>query len=196
MDFITLFLIALGLSADAFAAAFGLGLCSDKKDIPLRAIGCGGVFGLFQAIMPLFGYLLVSVVGEKIQRYDHWIAFILLAYIGISMIFESAKEIKAQNKGRPACPAKDNWSIKNLLILGIATSIDAFAAGISLAMLKANIYYAVALIGAVTFFVSASGMYLGKRLGGPLKSYAGIAGGSVLVGIGLKTLLQHLFLKG
>ena len=196
MDFITLFLIALGLSADAFAAAFGLGLCSDKKDIPLRAIGCGGVFGLFQALMPLLGYLLVSVVGSKIERYDHWIAFILLSYIGISMIVEAAVAIKKQKKTKQVCTVKDNWSINNLLVLGVATSIDAFAAGISLAMLKADIFYSVALIGAVTFIVSAGGMYCGKKLGGALKSYAGIAGGAVLVGIGLKTLIQHLFLAG
>lgn len=196
MDIITLFLLALALSADAFAAAFGLGLCSSDRQLPARSIQCGAVFGSFQAVMPLLGFLLFSLIGSAIDRYDHWVAFLLLSYIGISMIIDSIKEKKKSKGSGAACETRDKWSLRNLLMLGLATSIDAFAAGISLAALGANMYVAIPMIGAVTFLVSAGGMFFGKKLGSALRSYSGIVGGAVLIIIGVRALLQGLFLKG
>lgn len=196
MDFISIFVVALGLSADAFAASLGLGICSKKTDVPRRAIMCGCVFGLFQAAMPILGFVLASVVGDKVRNYDHWIAFVLLGYIGVTMIIDSAKELKRFKKTGSVCETKDNWNTKNLLILGVATSIDAFAAGISLSLLGADIFSCVALIGVTTFVLSAVGLWCGNAIGGKLKSYAGFCGGIMLIGIGVKTLIEHLFLGG
>lgn len=184
MGFWELFLIALGLSMDAFAVA----ICKGLKMQKLR-LGQGAVialfFGGFQALMPLIGWFL----GKQFERYitsvDHWIAFVLLAFIGGKMIWESFEKDKAEKGGGA-------FDLKELLLLAVATSIDALAVGITFAFLKVKIWASVGLIGVTTFLLSALGVLIGHKFGARFKSKAELAGGLILVLMGLKILLEHL----
>lgn len=200
MSLFELFIIAIGLSMDAFAVAICKGLAM-KKAYFKEAIIVGLYFGIFQAIMPLIGYFLGGQFKDKITSIDHWIAFILLGIIGINMIRESRSpecEVAVDSiveEDMETCCIKTDYnnclSFKNMSVLAIATSIDALAVGITFAFLKVNIVPAVSLIGAVTFILSIIGVKIGNVFGSKYKSKAEFVGGLILLLMGIKILLQH-----
>jgi len=184
MTFPELFLIATGLSMDAFAVSICKGLSIRKVKIR-NCVAIGLWFGSFQALMPSIGYLLGSIFGKYIVAIDHWIAFLLLAFIGCNMIKEALD-------GRDE-PLDTAFSVKAMLPLAIATSIDALAAGITLALLPGvRIIHAALLIGITTFAISAAGLWVGNVFGLRFKKKAEIFGGVILIFIGAKILLEHL----
>ncbi len=184
MGFTELLLIAIGLSMDAAAVSICKGLATEKVSIGNMLIA-GLWFGSFQALMPLIGYLLGSGFSSMIESVDHWIAFVLLAFIGGNMIREALGS--DEEGGESAC-----YSPSAMLPLAIATSIDALAVGISFAFLSVDIIPAVLAIGACTFILSAIGVRLGAVFGDRFKKKAEILGGVILILIGLKILLEHL----
>lgn len=184
MSFFELALIAIGLSMDAFAVSICKGLSVQKLQGRHYLI-IGAWFGGFQALMPTIGYLLGSTFEQYITSVDHWVAFVLLALIGGNMLKEglSGDEEKTD----------DSFSCKTMVLLAVATSIDALAVGITFALLPGvNITGAVLLIGATTFCISAAGLKVGNLFGLRYKNKAEIAGGAILILIGLKILLEHL----
>lgn len=180
-----LFVIAVGLSMDAFAVSVCKGLCVKKVEVKHMAI-VGGYFGGFQALMPLIGYLLGVQFQGLIEQVDHWIAFLLLGIIGINMIKES-REQEEEN----VC-STNPFAWKSMFPLAIATSIDALAVGVTLAFLKVSIIPAICFIGVITFLLSAVGIRVGNVFGIKYKSRAELAGGIILVLMGMKILLEHL----
>lgn len=184
MSLFELFLIGIGLSMDAFAVAVCKGLSMrriDKKATFSIALAFGG----FQALMPLIGYLLGSRFAGLIESFDHWIAFVLLAFIGCNMIKESREEAEEE-------AAFTGISLKELLVLAVATSIDALAVGVTFAFLGVAIVEAITIIGCTTFVLSLAGVYVGNVFGAKYKSRAELTGGIILVLIGVKILLEHL----
>ena len=185
MGFFELFLLAVGLSMDAFAVSICKGLSMTKATIKEGAI-CGAWFGGFQALMPLIGFFLGTLFADAIVSFDHWVAFVLLAIIGINMLKE------AFSKEEEGCCGCD-MSFKTMLVMAIATSIDALAVGISLAMAgDVNIWIAILLIGVTTFTLSGVGVKIGNVFGSRFEQKAQIAGGCILILLGLKILLEHL----
>ena len=182
MHFAELLLIAVGLSMDAFAVSVCKGL-SVKRLRPRHALLAGLYFGGFQFLMPLLGWLLGYRFEELITSVDHWIAFVLLSLIGGNMIRESFSEDEELN---------DDFGVKTMLLLAIATSIDALAVGITFAFLAVKILPAAGAIGVTTFLLSVAGIYIGRAFGARWKSGAERAGGVILILIGLKILLEHL----
>lgn len=183
MNFIDIFLIGVALSMDAFAVSICKGL-SVKKVGAKHVLTVGVYFGGFQALMPTLGFLLGYRFESFITNIDHWIAFVLLALIGGNMIREALGEDEDSEN--------DDFSFKAMLPLAVATSIDALAVGISFAFLGVDIVTAALLIGATTFVLSGVGIYVGNIFGSKYKSKAELAGGIVLILIGLKILLEHL----
>lgn len=185
MGIIELLLLAVGLSMDAFAVAICKGL-STRKPCPGHYLTVGLWFGGAQALMPTLGWLLGSAFASYITRFDHWIAFGLLVLIGGNMIREG---ISGESEG-----ADDSFSIGTMLPLAIATSIDALAVGVTFALTPPSIGigWAVGLIGIITFSLSALGLKIGNVFGAKYKARAVIAGGAVLVLLGVKILLEHL----
>lgn len=183
MAFWELMLLAVGLSMDAFAVAICKGLAMDKVTLQ-RAAVVGLWFGGFQGLMPLLGWLLGSRFAAYITAVDHWIAFALLVLLGINMIREAR------------CPDEEDTNaslaFRVMLPMAVATSIDALAVGISLAILRANIWVCSSWIGIITFTLSALGVRLGKKLGDKFQRSAGLLGGLVLICIGIKILVEHL----
>ena len=188
MGFLSLFFIAVGLSMDAFAVAVCEGLTMPKSDIKKSFI-IGLYFCVFQAVMPILGYMTATLFADKIIAYDHWIAFILLCFIGGKMIIES---LKKQEHGDEV-PEVSEVSVKpaKMLPLAVATSIDALAVGVSFAFLKVDIVPAAVFIGVTTLVLSMIGVKIGNLFGAKFKSKAEFAGGLILVLIGLKILLEH-----
>ncbi|NNJ29849.1 manganese efflux pump MntP [Lacrimispora defluvii] len=185
MSLLELFIIALGLSMDAFAVSICKGLCMPQMNWK-NAVIAGLYFGGFQAGMPVMGYLLGSQFKEAITSYDHWIAFFLLGIIGINMIKESFSKEEVE------C-ADCSLDPKNMFMLAIATSIDALAVGVTFAFLKVQIIPAVSFIGATTFTLSIAGIIVGNVFGSRFKSKAEFSGGIILIVMGVKILFQHLF---
>ncbi len=187
MNIVEIILLAVSLSMDAFAVALCKGLAMQKLKVK-SCIIVGAWFGAFQALMPLLGFLLGSTFADKITSVDHWIAFVLLALIGGNMIKEAFE--KGEEK------ADDSLGVKNMLIMAVATSIDALAVGVSFAFTEFNpdwyVYIAFALIGIITFTISAVGVKIGNIFGTRYKSKAEFAGGVILIGLGLKILLEGL----
>ncbi len=184
MSIIELFLTAIGLSMDAFAVAVCKGLAT--RQLKFRNMVLAGAwFGGFQGLMPLIGYLLGSAFAKYIEGFDHWIAFALLALIGANMIKEAfSGEAEA---------ADASFGFKTMLVMAIATSIDALAVGVSFAVLPdVNIWYAVIFIAVITFVLSAVGVKIGNVFGAKFKNKAEFCGGAILVLIGAKILLEHL----
>ena len=179
-----LFIIAVGLSMDALAVAICKGLSMAKMSWK-KGIIVGLWFGGFQALMPLIGYLLGAQFESKITAFDHWIAFILLGLIGGNMIREGVSGDEEKTD--------DSVSIKSMLPLAIATSIDALAVGVSFSMVELTvpIYAAAALIGCTTFAISVAGVFVGNLFGARYKNRAEFVGGAILILIGLKILLEH-----
>lgn len=183
MTLLELLLIAVGLSMDAFAVSICKGLSMQKITIN-KSLIVGLYFGIFQGLMPLIGYYLGARFQDKIAFIDHWIAFGLLGFIGISMIKE-AREKKT-------CPIDDSLSFNNMVILAIATSIDALAVGITFALLDVNISKSVLIIGLITFIISIVGVTIGFKFGSKFKEKAEMLGGEILILMGFKILLNHL----
>ena len=186
MSLFSIFMIGIGLSMDAFAVSIARGMTMKKEELLRYALTLGFFFGIFQAVMPLIGWWAGSCFQEFIASIDHWIAFGLLAIIGSNMIRESFRGEEE------ACDDK-SLTLKTILILAVATSIDALAVGISFAFLQVHIWTAIVIIGLTTFVLSFLAVYLGNRLGNLLEKYAGILGGIILILIGTKILLEHLF---
>jgi putative Mn2+ efflux pump MntP len=184
MSLVELFILAVGLSMDAFAVSICKGLSVGRLRLRHAAI-CGLYFGGFQALMPFLGWLLGSQFQSLITSIDHWIAFILLALIGANMV----KESRSQEE---ECPDPD-FGVKVMLPLAVATSIDALAVGVTFAFLEVRIAPAVAFIGLTTFVLSAIGVKVGNVFGTKYKSKAELLGGLVLIAMGVKILLEHLF---
>jgi len=186
MSILDLFILAVGLSMDAFAVSVCKGLSLGKIK-PKHMCIAGAWFGGFQALMPLIGYFLGSFFAEMIEKYDHWVAFVLLAIIGGNMIKESFdKDEKVDS----------SMDVKSMLLLAIATSIDALAVGVTFAFLQVQIVPAVSFIGVITFIFSALGVKIGSLFGTKYKSKAELFGGIVLVLIGIKILLEGIGVLG
>ena len=164
MSFLDLFLIALGLSMDAFAVSICKGLSVQRMQ-PRHALACGVWFGAFQALMPLLGYLLGAGFAGLIGRFSHWVAFALLGLIGGSMLWEAVQDIRRTKKEGPACPAGRQFGLKMMLVQALATSIDALAVGVSFAALSVNIWLAAGFICCITFACCLVGHALGRRFG-------------------------------
>ena len=184
MGFLELLLLAFGLSMDACAVSICKGLSMKKADLRAMSI-CGIWFGGFQALMPLIGFLLGSLFAEAIEAIDHWVAFILLCIIGINMLKEAFSQEEEEHDA--------DLSPKAMFVMAVATSIDALAVGISLAMAgNVNIVLAVVLIGVITFAMSAMGVKVGNIFGSRFEKKAQLAGGIILILLGAKILLEHL----
>lgn len=186
MGLFELFLIGIGLSMDAFAVAVCKGLCMvrvNKKQAVIIALFFGG----FQFLMPVLGWLLGTQFESYIVSFDHWIAFVLLSFIGGKMIYEAVSEEESE-----VCEVDKRLDLKELFLLAIATSIDALAVGITFAFLRVSILPAAGLIGVTTFALSILGVVIGNRFGSRYKKKAEICGGVILILIGVKILLEHL----
>ena len=186
MGFVELVITAFALAMDAFAVAICKGLSTGKVKIKHMVI-TGLWFGGFQALMPLIGYYLGVSFADIVSSVDHWIAFILLGIIGGNMLKESFEKDES-------CEVNPDFTFRTMLAMAVATSIDALAVGVSFAFLKVNIWTAVLLIGITTGALSAVGIYLGNIFGSRYKSKAEFVGGLILIGMGLKILLEHTLL--
>lgn len=184
MGIIELIVLSIGLAMDAFAVSICKGLAMPKMKWK-NAIIVGLYFGLFQALMPVIGYLLGISFKDAITSIDHWISFVLLAGIGINMIKEALSKDKEE--------ANDSVKFKDMIILAIATSIDALAVGVTFAFLKVNIVLSVTLIGIITFITSIIGVKIGNVFGNKYEKQAELAGGIILIFLGVKILLEHLY---
>lgn len=186
MGFAELFFLAVGLSMDAFAVSICKGLAMKKATLKSQVL-CGAWFGGFQALMPLIGFFLGALFAEAIENVDHWVAFGLLAIIGANMLKEAfSGEDEDHSDGA-------DISVKTMFLMAVATSIDALAVGISLAMAgNVNIFVAVLLIGVTTFLLSAAGVKIGNAFGSRFEKKAQAAGGIILIILGAKILLEHL----
>lgn len=185
MEFIPLLLLAIGLSFDTFAVSVSTGLCLPNLRF-VQAIKIALTLGFFQALMPFTGWVLGRQISNYISDYDHWIAFGLLSVLGVKMIYESFTTNEPEKCLNPLKPLVLIW-------MAIATSIDALVVGLSFAFLNLNIYWSVFVIGFVTYMVSMIGMLFGKKLGNRLGKRMEIIGGLILIGIGAKILIEHLF---
>jgi putative Mn2+ efflux pump MntP len=189
MGLFEIILIAVGLSMDAFAVSITLGLSA--RNLRLKKIIIPGIyFGFFQALMPAIGYFVGIYFANKIQNVDHWIAFVLLIFIGGKMVKECFT--KEKNDEMVGC----SFNFTKMLVLALATSIDALAVGITFALFAVNILRAIAITGIITFFISIIGVKIGNIFGTKFKSKAEFIGGAVLIIIGVKILVEHLFFNG
>ena len=182
MSILEIILLSVALAMDAFAVSICKGL--SVKKVKIKHMLLAGIwFGGFQALMPVLGYFCGSKFADKVDKFDHWIAFLILALIGASMIKESRDDEEEENS---------NMDFKTMFFLAVATSIDALTVGITFAFLDVNIVLAVVMIGVITFAISGIGVKIGSLFGDKYKSKAEITGGVVLILIGLKTLLTGL----
>ena len=181
MSALDILLISIGMAMDSFAVSVCKGLSIKKAGIP-EGVKCGIYFGGFQALMPVIGYFLGRLFADLIVKIDHWIAFSLLLFIGLSMIKESRETEKVDDK----------MDVRTMLILAVATSIDALSIGVTLAFIDVNIWVVVTSIGVVTFLFSLVGVLIGRRVGSMLGNRAKIIGGLILIYLGVKILLEHL----
>ena len=183
MSFLEIILISIGLAMDAFAVAVGKGLAM-KNGTTKKGIIVAIYFGIFQAIMPLLGYTLGMRFEATIKALDHWIAFILLVAIGLNMIKETIRKKQED--------INDDLRFKTMLILSLATSIDALAVGVSFAFLGVNILFSIICIGLITFAISFLGVIIGNKFGKKLKNKSELLGGIILIIMGIKILFEHL----
>lgn len=209
MKLLELFIIAIGLSMDAFAVAICFGLTMRKVTVK-KSLIVGLYFGFFQAVMPLIGYLLATQFADKITAFDHWIAFALLSFIGGKMLVDSFKKEGCPDRECPVetckdreCPGGERPNNKEaslkpaeMLPYALATSIDALAVGVSFAFLRVNITPAVLSIGITTLILSMLGVKIGNIFGVRFKSKAELVGGIILVLMGIKILLEHMGIIG
>jgi putative Mn2+ efflux pump MntP len=188
MGFVDILLLSLGLAMDATAVAAARGVVARRVHVA-DALLVGGLFGGAQALMPAAGWLLGDLVGPAVKSVDHWVAFVLLVGIGGKMVWEA----RSSNHNDDAVSADQAFALKGLLLLALATSIDAFAVGITLPMLHAPFLRSLLTIGVVTFVLSAAAVLVGKKVGAMLGSKLEIVGGLVLVVLGVRILVEHLF---
>lgn len=188
MSFIEIILLAIGLSMDSLAVSVTNGILIKHLKFT-HVLRIGSILALFQAGMTLIGFMAGMSFRKYIMEFDHWIAFILLMYLGGKMIYEDLTQKEKDSKHDPLC-------LTTLCGLGIATSIDALAVGISLACLESNIVLDAVVIGIVTFLISAGGVYMGNGLGHKVNLKLGVLGGLILMAIGIKILIQHLYFNG
>ena len=188
MGYLEIFLTGVGLAMDAFAVSICKGIKMPKLK-KMRIIIIAIFFGGFQMLMPLIGWLLGNQLVDYISAFDHWIAFALLAFIGGKMAYESFEKGDDCDCG---CGCDERLDLKELFLLAIATSIDALAVGITFSMYDINIVSSIGIIGAVTFIICALGVVIGHKFGSKFKSKAELIGGLVLVGIGIKLLVEGL----
>lgn len=184
MTFVELLIIAVGLAMDAFAVSICKGL-SVRKIRPRHAFSTAMWFGGFQALMPLIGYFVGISFADFVTNVDHWIAFVLLALIGSNMVKESREKDEVE-----ACP---DFSFRKMLALAVATSIDALAVGVTFAFLRINIWTAALVIGVTTAAISGAGLKIGNIFGSRYKSKAELVGGIILIAMGARILVEHLF---
>lgn len=184
MTFVELLIIAVGLAMDAFAVSICKGL-SVRKIRPRHAFSTAMWFGGFQALMPLIGYFVGISFADFVTDVDHWIAFVLLALIGSNMVKESREKDEVE-----ACP---DFSFRKMLALAVATSIDALAVGVTFAFLRINIWTAALVIGVTTAAISGAGLKIGNIFGSRYKSKAELVGGIILIAMGARILVEHLF---
>lgn len=186
MDIVQAMVLAVGLSMDAFAVSICKGLALKKAGLK-EGLTCGLWFGGFQTLMPVIGFFLALLFADAIRAFDHWVAFILLAIIGGNMLKE------ALEKDCDCCEShNDDLGFQTMLAMAVATSIDAMAAGISIAMAGQNIWLNAVCIGVTTCVLSAVGVKVGAVFGSRFEKKAQLAGGIILIGLGLKILLEHL----
>jgi putative Mn2+ efflux pump MntP len=185
MGVIELLLISVGLAMDAFAVSVGKGMTLTQVR-PRHALTAGAWFGAFQALMPIIGYFVGRSFASYVASVDHWIAFGLLILIGANMIREAVWGDDEEIDG--------NFGFRTMLLMAIATSIDAMAVGISMAFLDVDIWMSALVIGVVTLSLSAVGVYLGSLFGSRLGSKAGVVGGLILIAIGIKIVIEHVWL--
>lgn len=185
MGYFEIILIGIGLSMDAVAVSMTNGMCLKQMCVK-HAFATAFAFGLFQGIMPLIGYFAGSVFAAKVNAIDHWLALILLGFIGGKMVYEAV----TSDEGHTVCKV---LTFRLLLVQAIATSIDALAVGVSFAALTVNIISSVCIIAATTFILSFIAVYIGKKFGDLLKQKAEIVGGIILILIGLKIFVEHMF---
>jgi len=186
VPFVTLLLLALGVSADAFAVALGRGL-SLRGAIVRNGLVLAAAFGVAQALMPLIGWLLGSAFADLIAPFDHWIAFALLALLGVRMLWE-ARPGRDEDEVEP----EDRFTAREVVVLAVATSTDALVVGVSLTVWDVSIWLAIAVIGVVTFVCSFLAVVIGHRIGTRFEKPAEVVGGLVLIGIGVSILCEHL----
>ena len=187
MGLVELFILAVGLSMDAFAVSVCKGLAS--RQVGVKEMGLAGLwFGGFQALMPVLGYLLGYAFTDYITAYDHWIAFILLGFIGSSMIKEAFSQKEEE--------VDHSFGVRTMFAMAVATSIDALAVGVTFAFLQVNVVAAALFIGCTTLIFSAAGVKIGSVFGSRYKSKAELAGGLILILLGVKILLEHLGFPG
>jgi len=184
MNLWTTFVLAVGLAMDAFAVSVASGIAMRNFHVG-HALRMATAFGLFQAVMPVFGWVTGRALQQSLAGMDHWIAFVLLSFIGGKMIYEATRLDKAEEPTNP-------FALRTLLVLALATSIDAFAVGVTFAMIGAAIVGPVLIIGAVTFALSMAGVYIGERVGHFFEKKIEILGGLVLIAMGVKILFDHL----
>ncbi len=185
MNILEVILVSIGLAMDAFAVSVCKGLAMKKIDFK-KMLVIGLYFGIFQGGMPVIGYMLGTNFESLVTKIDHWIAFILLSFIGINMIREALKSKCDCEK------QSDSVAFKEMVILAIATSIDALAVGITFAFLKTNLIAVVTSIGVITFVLSMMGVCIGNRFGNKYESKAQITGGLILIMMGIKILFEHV----
>ncbi len=181
---LTVFLIGLGLSMDAFSVSVTNGMCIERVRIK-DAVKIALMYAFFQVLMPVVGFFAGNVFKDVINSVDHWIAFCLLLFIGIKMISEAFEKEGEKEECKKI-------GLKLLLVQGVATSIDALAVGVSFAALKMPVFSSSLMIGLITFVICFLGVYIGKKVGNLLKGKAEILGGVILIGIGTKILIEHL----
>ena len=188
MGIFTLIMLALGLAMDAKAVSVSNGICYQKAG-GKQVVTYAFLFGLFQMGMPLIGYAAGRAFSDTISYLDHWVALVLLGFIGGKMIWESIKEMREGD----SCPVEKQLTLRMMLMQAVATSIDALAVGVGFAVMKVNIWAATASIGIITFGCSLAGTWLGRKFGMILGRCAEIFGGGILVIIGLKIFIEHMF---
>ena len=195
MNFITLLFLAVGLSMDAFAVSICKGLSLKEANWKNASI-VGLWFGGFQGLMPVIGFFLGVSFRDLIASFDHWIAFGLLVLIGANMIKEAVEDWKQRDRGDEVCgshkPAGNPLGVKTMFTMAVATSIDALAVGLSFAMIDADIWISAAVIAVVTFLFSAAGVKMGSVFGHRYEAKAQLAGGVILILIGIKIIIEHL----
>jgi putative Mn2+ efflux pump MntP len=192
MGLAELFILAIGLSMDAFAVAICIGLAMTKASFK-KAMIVGLYFGVFQAGMPLIGFMAATLIAERIVTYDHWVAFVLLCFLGGRMVLGSMKKEESPDGDKANADFEEaSVAPAQMLPLAVATSIDALAVGVSFAFLKVSIIPAVSFIGVTTFGISMAGVKIGSVFGTKFKSKAEFAGGVILILIGVRILLEHL----
>lgn len=183
MDTVSLLVLSVGLAMDAFAASICKGL-SEKTHSIKNSLSIGICFGFFQALMPVVGFLLGRNYAEAIRSIDHWIAFFLLGFLGLQMIKESREAY---------CEVNHGFDLGSLTKMGIATSIDALAVGVGLAFLNIDIIKSASTIGIITALLSIVGFKIGSKLGMKSKQASELIGGLILIGLGIKILIEHIF---